>query len=840
MTENTIAARLAGRTDLSDDDILEIFLDWTVDEGFDLYPAQEEAVLEIMAGRHLILNTPTGSGKSLVALAMHSRALARGEKSFYTSPIKALVSEKFFELCKVLGPDNVGMMTGDATINRNASIICCTAEILSNMCLRQGRSTPADYVVMDEFHYYADRDRGVAWQIPLLTLDKATFLLMSATLGDVTEISNLLEEKTGQSVAVVRSTERPVPLEFDYGLYPLHEQVDTLVKEEKAPIYLVCFTQKSAAEQAQNLMSVNFCSKDEKREIADLLKGVAFDSPYGKTVQRTLRHGVGLHHAGLLPKYRLLVEKLSQKGLLKVICGTDTLGVGVNIPIRTVLFTKLCKFDGEKVGVLTVRDFKQISGRAGRKGFDDKGWVLAQAPEHVIENRRRSDKPGKKVTKKQPPKRGYVHWDKSTFERLVQNEPEPLESRFSISHGMLLNLLQREDNEYLVGGGYRRLIELIAASHQREPEKKRDRRTAARLFKSLVEANVIEVSEPGREGRWVKISEGFQEHFSLHHSLSLFLLELLDLLDPEDPDYALDVVSMVESILENPRVILWRQEDLLKDELIARLKAEGVEYEERMNQLEQVTYPKPHETLIYEVFNRFSAHHPWVVGESIRPKSILRDMVERFANFDEYVREYGLQRSEGVLLRYLSQAYKTLVQTVPERNYTEGVVEVIGYMRTVLARVDSSLVREWEALQDVAPEERQQRGVDDFDVSKDVRVFYARIRAEMATLLRSLARRRYEDAALSVRRTDELAHDAGWFEDALAPYFAEYDKLIADHRARTTDKTQIISTGPHEWAVTQIIVDPEEDNMWFIEGEIDLRQNTNPDGPLVAVTRIGC
>src|SRR6185503_1788464 len=231
-------------------------------------------------------------------------------------------------------------------------------------------------------------ERGVAWQIPLLTLPRAAFLLMSATIGKTDFFEERLARLTSRPAVAVRSSERPVPLDFEYKETPLHETILDLIRHEKAPIYVVNFTQRAAAEEAQNLMSTDFCTKEQKRAIHAALEGVRFDSPYGKEIARFVRHGIGLHHAGLLPKYRLLVEKLAQRGHLKIICGTDTLGVGVNIPIRTVLFTKLCKYDGEKTAVLSVRDFQQISGRAGRKGFDTQGSVVCQAPEHVIENLR--------------------------------------------------------------------------------------------------------------------------------------------------------------------------------------------------------------------------------------------------------------------------------------------------------------------------------------------------------------------------------------------------------------------------------------------------------------------
>src|SRR5215471_13581415 len=475
-----LAGLLAGGAPTDAEEILSLFMSFVAGAGLTLYPAQEEALLELMAGRHVVLNTPTGSGKSLVATALHFKAMAEGRVSFYTCPIKALVSEKFFALCQLFGPERVGMMTGDASINRDAPIICCTAEILANMALRgagvagSDAGSRVDYVVMDEFHYYADRERGAAWQVPLLCLPRTTFLLMSATLGDMRIIEQGLRAVTGRELAVVRSRDRPVPLDFEYRETPLHETIEELIAGRRYPIYLVNFTQRACAEEAQNLMSVDISSKDEKEAIRAALQDVAFDTPYGKDFQRFIRHGIGLHHAGLLPKYRLLVEKLAQQGLLKVVSGTDTLGVGVNIPIRTVLFTQLCKYDGEKTGILGVREFQQIAGRAGRKGFDDRGSVVAQAPAHVVENKRLAAKQaaGKKVVMHKPPQKGYVHWDRGTFDRLVGGTPEPLESRFEVTHGMLLACLQGRAAARRRGGGYRQLVDLIGQSHGSDRQKR--------------------------------------------------------------------------------------------------------------------------------------------------------------------------------------------------------------------------------------------------------------------------------------------------------------------------------------------------------------------------------
>jgi superfamily II RNA helicase len=822
--------------------MLDAFLEWTAASKISLYPAQEEAVLEIMEGRHVVLNTPTGSGKSLVATAMHFRSLCMGLRSVYTSPIKALVSEKFFECCELFGAENCGMSTGDTSINREAPILCCTAEILANMALRDGAKADVDYVVMDEFHYYADPERGMAWQIPLLVMSEVRFLLMSATLGDISTIIAGIEEVTRRKVALVSSTDRPVPLDWEYRETPLLETLENLVGASKVPIYVVNFTQRECAELAQSLMSSNFSSREEKDAISQAIGDFRFDSPYGKEIKRYVRHGIGLHHAGLLPRYRRLVERLAQDGLLKLICGTDTLGVGINVPIRTVVFTKLCKFDGVKTGILTVRDFKQISGRAGRKGYDVAGTVVCQAPEHVIENKKLKAKAGgsgKKVVLKKPPDKGYVHWDEATFQRLIASAPEPLESRFTITHGMILSLLQ--DSPTGRKGSYRHLITLIATAHERPVIKSRLRQKARQLFRSLLDAQIVQVvplhDDGSRGGKRVRVNIELQKEFSLFQALSLYLVETIDQLDRESPTYALDLVSLAESILESPSVVLNAQLKLEQTEVINRLKAEGVEYDDRMKELERVTYPKPNAEFIYETFNAFAAKHPWV-GENIRPKSIVRDLYERYMSFPEYIREYGLARSEGVLLRYLSDAYKTLMQTVPESDKTDDVIDVIAYLRAMLERIDSSLVTEWEEL--IAPTDASDPGAPlperKKDITRDSKAFAARVRHELHALVRALAAHDYEEAVASVHPESSL--DLAQIGSAMERYYSEYESVVIDPRARTTERTMLEKLEPYLYRVRHVLVDPELDNTWFIQGEIDLRDDHAPEGVLVRLEQI--
>jgi superfamily II RNA helicase len=813
--------------------LLERFLGWVQAIGLTLYPAQEEALLELMSGKHVVLNTPTGSGKSLVAVALHFKALAEGKTSFYTVPIKALANEKFFALCELFGAERVGMLTGDASINRGAPIICCTAEVLANLAVREAEPK-VDAVVMDEFHYYGDRDRGVAWQIPLLTLPRATFLLMSATLGDTTAIEQSIRDLTGREVVAVRSAQRPVPLDYEYRETPLHETLEDLVQGGRAPVYLVNFSQRAAAEQAQALTSANLTTREEREALRDTLASARFDSPFGKDMKRLLSHGIGLHHAGLLPKYRLLCEKLAQAGMLKVVSGTDTLGVGVNIPIRTVLFTQLSKFDGEKTAQLTARNFHQIAGRAGRKGFDERGWVVAQAPEHVIENLRLSQKAaaGKKVTRRPPPK-GFVGWDRQTFEKLVAREPEPLQSRFDVTHGLLLNLLQAD----APGGGYGRLVRIIGRAHVSPTRRRQLLQKTAMLFRTLRAAGLVSTFKHlYARAAEVEVASDLQRDFSLHHTLSLYLLDTLPKLDRNAPTYPLDVVTLVESILEDPAIVLLKQLDALKTARLAELKAQGVEYAERMEELDKLEHPKPLRDFIYGTFDAFAAKHPWVGHENIRPKSVARDMLERFATFNDYVREYELQRSEGVLLRYLSDAYKTLAQTVPESYRDEALEEALQSLRRTVREADSSLLDEWERLQH--PEAaREAPGETGGPQRPSDKATAARIRSELHRLLKAIADRAWEDALAC------LAPGQDWTAESLeaeaAPYFGAHERIVLTPEARKPSMAIVRTDGPGHWEARQKILAPEGEADWMLDCSVALPPGTLPEGPILTLRRIG-
>lgn len=830
------------------DALLGRFLEYLDREKLTLYPAQEAAILELYEEKNVILNTPTGSGKSLVAAALHFKSLAQGKRSVYTCPIKALVNEKWQALCRQFGPEHVGLSTGDATINRDAPILCCTAEILANIALREGASANVADVIMDEFHYYADRDRGTAWQVPLLSMPQSRFLLMSATLGDTAFFEEELTRLNGRPTVTVSSRERPVPLEFSYSETPLAQTLEGLVAGGKAPVYVVHFSQREAAESAQAFMSINVCSREEKAALSEALTGFKFSSPYGPEIRKWLKHGIGLHHAGLLPKYRVLVEQLAQKGMLKVICGTDTLGVGINVPIRTVLLTKLCKYDGQKTAILSVRDFHQITGRAGRKGFDECGWVVVQAPEHVIENLLLEQKQaggGRKFVKRKPPEKGFVAWDKQTLARLMGAAPERLSSQFQVGHGMLLNVLSRPTD------GCAAMRELVERSHEGAKAKKALRKRAWQLFRALLGRNIIDFIPRTAEGAKLRVNVDLQEDFSMNHALSLYVHDTLPLMDPAAPDYAMVVLTLVESILEDPEPILRKQLDKVRGQAVAEMKMQGLDYDQRMAELEKLEHPKPNRDFIYSTFNAFADRHPWVGQENIRPKSIAREMFEEFRSFADYVKVYELQRSEGLLLRHLSNVHKVLAQTVPDPAKDDTLREMELYLRTMLRQVDASLLDEWEKMRnpnfqpaEAGPELRPP-GAEEAarDITRDPVAFLAAIRTPIFSFLRALASGDPE-AALAVLSAPVPEGGDAWTAERLSgsldEFHAGHERIRLDPAARNLQHTHRVPVeDPAHWLIQQMIIDPGEANDWVAEFEVDLALSRAEGRPALRLRRFG-
>ncbi|MGY1625273.1 DEAD/DEAH box helicase [Geodermatophilus sp. SYSU D00965] len=813
------------------DELFTSFAAWAEANGTVLYPHQEEALIELVSGANVVLATPTGSGKSLVATGAQYAALAAGRRSYYTAPIKALVSEKFFALCGVFGAANVGMLTGDAAVNRDAPVIACTAEVLANIALREGPDADVGLVVMDEFHFYGDPDRGWAWQVPLLELPRAQFLLMSATLGDTTWLREDLTRRTGRPTALVAGAERPVPLHHYYATTPMHETIQELLDTRQAPVYVVHFTQAAALERAQALMSVNVCTKEEKAAIADMIGGFRFTSAFGTTLSRLVRHGIGVHHAGMLPKYRRLVEQLAQAGLLKVICGTDTLGVGINVPIRTVVFSALSKYDGSRTRLLSAREFHQIAGRAGRAGFDTAGTVVVQAPEHEVENLKQfakvADDPKKrrKLVRRKAPE-GMVPWSEATMNRLIGADPEPLTSNMRVTTAMVLDVVDRPGDPFVA------MRRLLTENHEPRKRQLRHVREAIGIGRSLLQAGIVErLPEPDGDGRRYRLTVDLPQDFALYQPLSTFALAAIELLDPTSDTYALDVVSVIEATLDDPRQILAAQLNKARGEAVAQMKAEGIEYEERMELLEEISHPKPLAELLEHALEVYTRSNPWAADAQLSPKSVVREMWERAFTFRELVNTYGLTRAEGAVLRYLSDAFKALRSGVPASARTEEVTDLVEWLGELVRQVDSSLLDEWEAL--TSPDQPLDEPVAvparPRPLTGNERAFTAMVRNALFRRVELWARRRWYDLG-------ELDSGSGWDADrwgeVVQAYFAEHDEVNTGADARGPALLVWDRSEPGVWRVRQIVDDPAGDHDWGLDVEVDL-EASDEEGAVV-------
>lgn len=815
--------------------ILEVFTEWSQAGGKPLYPHQEEAALALAAGDHVVLATPTGSGKSLVAVAGILFALNDGRRAVWTAPIKALVAEKFFDLVDLLGADRVGLATGDAAINADAPVLVCTAEVLANHALVTGSSSDFGFACMDEFHYYADPERGWAWQVPLLELTNCQMLLASATLGDMTAISTDLRHRSGRPVTAVTSVDRPTPLHHQWRMTSVSDSVLEAVRDGLSPVYVVHANQAAAIERAQGLVSLGLTTRSQRDAITEALTGVRFGRGFGDTLGRLVRNGVGVHHAGMLPRYRRLVEQLAGAGLLPVICGTDTLGVGVNIPIRTVLMTALTKFDGNRVRGFTVREFRQLAGRAGRPGFDPDGHVWVQAPDHVIDNAKALSRAGddpkaqRKAAKARPPD-GFVHYDDKSMQRLMTAPPEPLTSRFRVSPDLVACVLGRPD-------GPRALKHLLRTNHDTPTRRRQHVKRAVSVYRSLEAAGVAErVRDEHGHCLGVRVGslvEGEVERSALRFSSPLmpFAIEVISILDRISPTYALDLTSVIEAVLDDPRQILYAQQNAARGAEVARLKAEGVPYDERLALIDDITWPRPLAELIDACFTPYREHHPWV-AEGPSPKSIVREMLEGGDTFATFVQRYRLDRSEGLVLRYLTDAWRTLDRSLPDDAYTDEVEDIVAWLGALIRATDATLLDEWARLAGQPVHDHQAPTAPTVGPLGPPTAWRTAVRTAAFGWVELLAARRYT----------VLAERCGWDEqrlaEAIAPYWAQYDHIAVDSDARSSAYVSIADR-PGRWEITQRIADPDGDGEWRFTAEVDLDQAELDGSPTLRLTALG-
>jgi superfamily II RNA helicase len=844
MTGPLVEARPASA---AGDDLLMAMLEHCEQAGIEPYAEQLDAFEAIAGNRSVVLNTPTGSGKSLVAAFVHYVAYWRGfreldpqipphlRRSVYTAPIKALVNEKFFDLCRAFGSRNVGLMTGDATVNSEAPMICCTAEVLAKMALREGAATPFGWVVMDEFHFYSDRERGSAWLIPLVAMTDARFLLMSATLRSPDDVRKSLEERTGHPAVVVRSDTRPVPLEFEYREALLLETLESARVRGLTPTYIVSTAKADTAELANQLRSTPIPEslRDEAKAngkvVEARLERHRMATPFGARLARLLRAGIGVHHSGMLPKYRRIVEQLARDGLIALICGTDTLGVGVNMPIRSVVFRQLYKFDGQQNRLITAQEFKQIAGRAGRKGHDDTGTVFIQAPEHEMKNARGRAKAAatgrlKKFRPESPPK-GFKGWNEKTAERLREGRPAELVTRFEVTGPLVLQVLCR------AGDGREALDELIRSVGEDVEE---NLARAHEIVEAFEERGIVaRRDQPGEDGRLYDLSGAAPLEASFERPLIPFLNHAAALLDTDDPEHDLDVLTVVESILDDPGQVLRAQARKERQARYLELRSRDQTLDEKIamqEELEAIEHPQPLKEEIASLFRAWNDQAPFIADREPAPKSVARDLLEHGDGFGDYVKRYELLHEEGTLLRYLSDAYRIMQKHLAPEVRTEDVEALIEDLGEMIHQVDTSIVDEWERFEApdaTAPVPEETVGEAAPDPARSMKLFRRIVRNRAFDWIKAIARQAYWDI------------DAGIAEDALAEqlarYWAQYETIDVGPDARNPELFDLGDDG----RIEQVILDPEGDCQWVIQGHADLAAWRDEGRAAVTITRVG-
>ena len=455
-------------------------------------------------------------------------------------------------------------------------------------------------------------------------------------------------------------------------------------------------------------------------------------------------------------------------------------------------------------------------------------WLpVAQAPEHVIDNIKADEKAaakGKKskAMKKKPPEKGFVNWDEKTFRKLMSSPSEKLVSSFNMRHGMLLNVLSRTDID-----GCEELRRIISTSHETTVKKKELRRRGFALFRGLVEGGVLTIIPKAERSGAAKVvlNVELQDDFTMNQALGLYLIDTIPQLDKESPDYVVNVISLVEAILEDPTAVIRKQLDKLKSELVAKLKDQGVEYDDRMEQLDEVEHPKPGKEFIYSTYNDFVLDNPWAKEAAVRPKSIAREMFENWQSFEDYVKSYGLERSEAVLLRHLSEVYKVLVQTVPPSAKTDDLEEAEAFLGEILRGVDSSLIDEWEKLKN--PDQKVEEGkpvatAKPVPFSRRKAEFERAVRHAVFDFVKELSRGNLAEA-LDLVVGEMTINELG---AVMETHSEEHGFIRMDPEARSAKhyRAEAID-GSRKKRIEQVLVDSEELNDWCVVFELDVEKS---------------
>jgi hypothetical protein len=697
-------------------------------QGREPYPVQEQAISAIISGKSVLVTVPTGTGKTLMAKAGIFAALARGQRAVYTTPLRALTEEKFRELSDDFGPENVGFATGDYKINRDAPIQVEVAEILWNRIVGEKNVAPADIVIMDEGHYFNDPERGYVWEQSIIGLDpRAQLVVLSATVGHPERFCHWVHLTRKVEMHLIDSRERKVPLEHQFREELLLDTVKDLSWKGDVPAIIFCFGRELCFDVARLLKSCRrFTSDEEKAEVEKRCDEVFLQGGVAKELRPLLTHGIGIHHAGILPRYKQLVEELALERLIKFVVSTETIAAGINLPAKTVVFPSLRKFIKKEPRIVTPAEYHQMAGRAGRPQFDDKGLAITLAPEEItVDLRKEMKDAGKrgaidevKIKKtiygrarNDAQRKGELIWTPEVHADLVRGEPAELRSKTKITAEQVLAIgLPDLTTTHLPGAPTEgaagepappideieaslppsmRLNVVTVIDHLLIDEKERRNlhKMLAMLVDNMKAIGVIDEHGNQVKGQMIKELQGMDGLFVYHelftHQLGYEeLRELIELLVDHDA---------VQRIFDR------RNEDVKREWCRARLREMRMENGQVAWEDVEAEWDRDHPyvpSTCEQHLAEFQAlvPHPEIHGGK-KQKRLWAQMEDSNVGFMEFVDKEGLAHEEGNLFSYLIRCMNT-ARKLGEASELSELETIAERIRGVLSKVDRRLLDE--------------------------------------------------------------------------------------------------------------------------------------------------
>jgi len=693
------------------------------------YPVQEQAFARIFAGESVLVTVPTGTGKTLMAKAGIHKALESGQRAVYTTPLRALTEEKYRELCEDFGEVNVGFATGDFKVNREAPIQVEVAEILWNRIFGDRGKCPADIVIMDEGHYFNDFERGYVWEQSIIGLHPdAQLVILSATVGRPEQFCHWVELTRRVPMKLVESRERKVPLYHEYHESYLIETVRELAAAGDVPAIIFVFGRERCFETARLLKSCRrFTSDEEKQRIESLCDEALLDSGVGKELRALLVHGIGIHHAGILPRYKRLVEEMALERLVKFVVSTETISAGINLPAKRVVFPSLRKYIRRKARLVTPAEYHQMSGRAGRPQFDKEGIALVLAPEDVVQEMRKEIKDAKKKgyrvdedkirrgvharARAEAKRRDDVIWDADIHQQLVKGEPAELRSKTRITAEQVLAIgLPDLTVESLPGAGEEPegeggesgdaaqpsgvrphekldIVTVVDNLLLTERRRRESQKLLAQVTDNLRAIGVIDEHGKQVAGEMISQLHGMDGLF-LYYAFMNHQFEYDDC--RELVEFLIDH-DVIQRILDRK---VWEQrKEWIRDRLREkRQENPQVTWEDVEEEYER-EFPRQL-SRVETIHQEFSAKlpHPELHGGKVQ-KSVFATLEEEELGFLEFVDRHGLAHEEGSLFSYLIRVMnfsRTLLEVTTMEQF--GIIE--KRVRALLSPIDARLIKE--------------------------------------------------------------------------------------------------------------------------------------------------